>query len=300
MKYSILEDPRYKHIAEPKSILFQIFSFIFDLYANTVLTFYTPVNVIGRENIPKDKPFIFVSNHNSHMDIAILAYATRMGYEKFGFLAAKDYWFDNNFRRRFFKNLINLIPISRKQNPESLDLDDTMVLSKAFMDLGNNIIIFPEGSRGEPGKMQRFRKGAVKFSMGLDVPILPAAIIGADKAWPKGEKWMQSVPITVKILPKMDPPKSEKLSESAFNKSLSKLTKKRNFMKKNLHPFNKKRSVVNTKGALFKTQRILKMDNILLNIDPTNHVLWNTQKVLLNLKDKGRISEFNKKFESIL
>jgi len=61
--------------------------------------------------------------------------------------------------------------------------------------------------------------------MGLDVPILPAAIIGADKAWPKGEKWMQSVPITVKILPKMDPPKSDKLSESAFNKSLSKLTK---------------------------------------------------------------------------
>ena len=71
-------------------------------------------------------------------------------------------------------------------------------------------------------------------------------------------------------------------------------------MKKNLHPFNKKRSVVNTKGALFKTQRILKMDNILLNIDPTNHALWNTQKVLLNLKDRGRISEFNKRFESIL
>ena len=166
MKYSILEDPRYRHIAEPKSILFQIFSFIFDLYANTVLTFYTPVKVIGRKNIPKNEPFIFVSNHNSHMDIAVLAYATRMGYEKFGFLAAKDYWFDNNFRRRFFKNLINLIPISRKQNPESLDIDDTMTLSKAFMDLGNNIIIFPEGSRGKPGVMQRFRKGAVKFSMG--------------------------------------------------------------------------------------------------------------------------------------
>ena len=225
MKYSILEDPRYRHIAEPKSILFQIFSFIFDLYANTVLTFYTPVKVIGRENIPKDKPFIFVSNHNSHMDIAILAYATRMGYEKFGFLAAKDYWFDNNFRRRFFKYLINLIPISRKQSPESLDLDDTMTLSKAFMDLGNNIIIFPEGSRGEPGTMQRFRKGAVKFSMGLDVPILPAAIIGADKAWPKGEKWMQSVPITVKILPLIDSSQTEKLSEKAYNKSLSKLTK---------------------------------------------------------------------------
>ena len=189
------------------------------------MTFYTPVKVIGRKNIPKNEPFIFVSNHNSHMDIAVLAYATRMGYEKFGFLAAKDYWFDNNFRRRFFKNLINLIPISRKQNPESLDIDDTMTLSKAFMDLGNNIIIFPEGSRGKPGVMQRFRKGAVKFSMGLDVPILPAAIIGADKAWPKGEKWMQSVPITVKILPKVDPPKTDKLSKTAYNKALSSQTK---------------------------------------------------------------------------
>ena len=61
--------------------------------------------------------------------------------------------------------------------------------------------------------------------MGLDVPILPAAIIGADKAWPKGEKWMQSVPITVKILPIIDSPQTKKLSEKAYNKSLSKLTK---------------------------------------------------------------------------
>ena len=104
MKYSILEDPRYRHLAQPKSVLFKILSFVFDLYANTVLTFYTPVKVIGRENIPKDTPFIFASNHNSHMDIAVLAYSTRLGYERFGFLAAKDYWFDNDFRQKFFKN----------------------------------------------------------------------------------------------------------------------------------------------------------------------------------------------------
>ena len=42
------------------------------------------------------------------------------------------------------------------------------------------------------------------------------------------------------------------------------------------------------------------ISNILLNIDPTNHVLWNSDKLLLNLKDKGRVSEFNRRFESIL
>ena len=64
MKYSILEDPRYSHLAKPKTPLLKFFSFLFDLYANTVLTFYTPVTIVGKENIPKNEPFIFASNHN--------------------------------------------------------------------------------------------------------------------------------------------------------------------------------------------------------------------------------------------
>ena len=227
MKYSILEDPRYNHLVKPRSILFKILSFVFDLYANTVLTFYTPVKITGKENIPKDTPFIFVSNHNSHMDIAVLAYSTRLGYERFGFLAAKDYWFDNDSRRNFFKNFINLIPISRKKTPESLDLEDTFTLSKGFVSLGNNIIMFPEGSRGKPGELQRFRKGAARFSLGLDIPILPAAIIGTEKAWPKGERFMRPVPITIKILPQIQSKKDRsKLTDKAYTKELSSQTKK--------------------------------------------------------------------------
>ena len=226
MKYSILEDPRYNHLAQPKSILFKILSFVFDLYANTVLTFYTPVKVIGKENIPKDTPFIFASNHNSHMDIAVLAYSTRLGYERFGFLAAKDYWFDNDFRRKFFKNFINLIPLSRRKTPESLDLEDTFTLSKGFVALNNNIIMFPEGSRGEPGVLQRFRKGTAKFSMGLNIPILPAAIIGTEKAWPKGKRFMRPTHITIKILPPIEPKDRSKLTERAYNKELSSQTTK--------------------------------------------------------------------------
>ena len=56
MKYSILEDPRYKHIAEPKSILFQIFSFIFDLVifiANNI----AKNNKIAADNVKNSKPY---------------------------------------------------------------------------------------------------------------------------------------------------------------------------------------------------------------------------------------------------
>lgn len=226
MKFTILDDPRYNHLAKPRTVLFQIFSFLFDLYANSMLLFYARVKIIGKENIPKDTPFIFVSNHNSHMDIAVLAFSTKMGYEKFGFLAAKDYWFDNSFNRIFFKNFINLIPISRNTSgKDSIDIEDTFLLTKAFMSLNNNIIMFPEGSRGEAGQLQRFRKGAMRFSLGLNVPILPAAIVGTEKVWPKGEWFMKPGKITIKILPPIYPKDSSKMSEQEINKEISSKTK---------------------------------------------------------------------------
>ena len=155
----------------------------------------------------------------------MLVYATRLGYERFGFLAAKDYWFDNNFRRRFFKNFITLIPIERKNKPESLDLEDTFLLSKAFVNRNNNIIMFPEGSRGKPGVMQRFRKGAMKFSTELNIPIVPAVILGAEKAWPRGERFMQSVPINLHVLPPMYPEDLSEANKTEYNKYIASQTK---------------------------------------------------------------------------
>ena len=105
-------------------------------------------------------------------------------------------------------------------------MEDTFTLSKGFIGLGNNIIMFPEGSRGEPGVLQRFRKGTVKFSIGLDIPILPAVIVGTEKAWPKGESFMRPANITIKILPPIISKDKSTLTEKAYNKELSTQTKK--------------------------------------------------------------------------
>ena len=50
--------------------------------------------VYGRENIPDDS-FIISSNHNSHMDVALLSVATKKDYNQIAMLAAKDYFFDS-------------------------------------------------------------------------------------------------------------------------------------------------------------------------------------------------------------
>ena len=86
--------------------------------------------------------------------------------------------------------------------------------------------MFPEGSRGEPGILQRFRKGAVKFSIGLNIPILPAVIVGTEKAWPRGENFIKPNNITIKILPAMLTKDKSNLTEKAYNKELSTQTLK--------------------------------------------------------------------------
>jgi 1-acyl-sn-glycerol-3-phosphate acyltransferase len=65
--------------------------------------------------------------------------------------------------------------------------------------------MFPEGTRGNPGEMRRFRKGTAMFALQLNVPILPALIVGSHKAWPKDKIFMRPTPIQVHILEPLFP-----------------------------------------------------------------------------------------------
>lgn len=50
-----------------------------------------------------------------------------------------------------------------------------------------NLILFPEGTRGNPGDLLSFKKGAARFALNLNKPILPAVIYGSHKIWPRGK-----------------------------------------------------------------------------------------------------------------
>jgi thymidylate kinase len=54
------------------------------------------------------------------------------------------------------------------------------------LEKGENIIIFPEGTRGEAGKLGRFRGGVGRIlERRPDVPLLPAFLLGGEKAMPR-------------------------------------------------------------------------------------------------------------------
>ena len=67
------------------------------------------------------------------------------------------------------------------------------------------IIIFPEGTRGEPDVLIRFKKGPARLAIRTEKKILPAVITGTGLLWPKGKIIFKPGKINVYILPPLDP-----------------------------------------------------------------------------------------------
>jgi long-chain acyl-CoA synthetase len=149
------------------------------------------------ENLPP-MPFLFCSNHSSHMDSIVLMAASGRGFGLFGLLAASDYFFRSPLQSQFFSCLVKLIPISRTPTRESLE--QTMAECRRFLAEGErSLILFPEGTRSRNGAMREFKRGAGMLSVRLGLPIVPAYIEGSGAAMPKGRFFPAPSPVTVRI-----------------------------------------------------------------------------------------------------
>jgi len=184
----VLQNPKYAYLLGKQPFLYKIFKTLFYFYSKLVFSTYAPTSVVGRENVPNSS-FILCSNHNSHMDVALLAVATKKNFNDFGMLAARDYWFESWVKRVSVNTVMNLIPVDRASNKDKeLSIKDSEDLCSAFMNYEQrNLILFPEGTRGNPGELLPFKKGAARFALNLNKPILPAVIYGSHKIWPRGK-----------------------------------------------------------------------------------------------------------------
>jgi len=190
--------PEYSHVLKKPSFLSKSIKKIFEIYCKILFTFYCPLKVSGRENIPKSSSFIFCSNHNSHMDSGILMVASGLPFKNFAMMAAKDYFFGSDKRKYYLNLLMNLIPIDRDADRKSII--DYLTACREFTKIDNrSLIIYPEGTRSKTGKIQSFKKGPAMISAELGLPIIPAHIKGTFNAWPKGKKFMRPSKITIKI-----------------------------------------------------------------------------------------------------
>ncbi|MGO1283731.1 MAG: lysophospholipid acyltransferase family protein [Brachybacterium sp.] len=129
-------------------------------------------------------PFVLVANHSSHIDAPMLARCLPWAQARFlSTGVAADYFFAVWYRRLFVRVIFNAFPIDRGGSRKHAGT------SRKLLRAGVPILVFPEGTRQLDGKMAEFKPGAAALAIGVGVPVVPAAIIGAHEAMPKGRSW---------------------------------------------------------------------------------------------------------------
>lgn len=168
----------------------------FEVFCKTVFKIYCPLSIAGRENLP-EPPFLICSNHASHLDSAMLMAATGYPFKKIGLVAAKEYFFDQS-HRYYLHFMMNLIPIARGMGARAIK--DSIIACRSFLESGGyTIIIYPEGTRSMTGKIARFKEGAAILSHDLDIPLVPACVIGSNLTLPKGAYMIRPQKIGVRF-----------------------------------------------------------------------------------------------------
>ena len=131
-----------------------------------------------------DGPFIAIANHSSHLDAPLVIGA--LPYRNAQYLAAgaaADYFFDVQWRKWLTTLFFNAFAIERNSEGKRGGA------SKALLERGVPLLIFPEGSRSKTGAMGRFKSGAAALAINTGVPCLPIALVGASTAMPRGVNW---------------------------------------------------------------------------------------------------------------
>jgi 1-acyl-sn-glycerol-3-phosphate acyltransferase len=148
-----------------------------------VLTLMLGAQVFHRERLPRRGPAIIVANHNSHLDtLTILTMFPLRDLPLLRPVAAADYFMRGRLRSWFALNIIGIIPIARGVHGGSFLRD-----CEAALDRGEILILFPEGSRGEPEKLSAFKKGVAHLARARPLmPVHPLFMHGLGKALPKG------------------------------------------------------------------------------------------------------------------
>lgn len=149
------------------------------LAAKIFLKFYFRLKSEGLENLPNG-PFILAPNHQSFLDGLFVAVFLKNKIMKRTYFYAKE---------KHVKNKV-LKFIADKSNVIVMDLSDLKTSLQKLAEVlknGRNLIIFPEGTRSFNGELGDFKKTFAILSRELNVPVVPVAIEGANKALPRGK-----------------------------------------------------------------------------------------------------------------
>ncbi|MEX0832914.1 MAG: lysophospholipid acyltransferase family protein [Actinomycetota bacterium] len=177
----------------------------------------TAPKVSGLDNLERvEGPVMFFSNHSSHLDASLILCSLPPEWrEKTAVGAAADYFFDAWWKSAGTSLVYNAFPIERSSRRSVTDA------ARELVGQGYSLVVFPEGTRSPDGWMQRFRLGASRLCIDLQIPAVPIGIRGAYSAMPRGSTWplRGRLPVSVRFGTAVVPEPNE--DHRSFSKRLT-------------------------------------------------------------------------------
>jgi 1-acyl-sn-glycerol-3-phosphate acyltransferase len=152
--------------------------------------------VRGQENLVADQSYVFVSNHHSYLDTAMMfAYTSK----KMGVIAKKEML--NWIVAGKFMKYVNVIAIDRTNKESAIE---TMKNAAEKLRSGISFGVFAEGTRALPGEFLPFKKGAFYMAIDTGFPIVPVVMKNTDYAMSKRENLVRPAVCEMILLPPLE------------------------------------------------------------------------------------------------
>ena len=152
----------------------------------------------GQENIPAKGPFILAANHESYLDGMFVMSAVQNNLIRHTYFVAKEKHVTHPMAV-YMAGRLNVIVLHMS------NLKNSIQQLGEVLKRGESLIIFPEGTRTETGKLGEFKKTFAILSVELGVPVIPVTIDGAFESMPKHQKVPSRGNVTVTVHTPIDP-----------------------------------------------------------------------------------------------
>ena len=153
--------------------------------------------VRGEYHLWENRPAVFVFNHQSKVDVVIMAKLLRRDIAGVGKKEIKSMPLIGKTLE-----LAGTIFIDRENSASAIEAMKPLV--DAMRNQGKSVAIAPEGTRSITPRLASFKKGPFHLAMQAGVPVVPVVIHNSGDVAPKGDFVFRPATVEVDVLPPVD------------------------------------------------------------------------------------------------
>jgi 1-acyl-sn-glycerol-3-phosphate acyltransferase len=164
------------------------------------------IEISGLENVPSNRPCIYMCNHVSNLDPPVLL---PLLPGRCSVLLKKEL-----MRIPILGTAMKMgkfVPVERGHRREAAQA--SVAAAADALRSGLNILVFPEGTRAKDGRLFIFKKGPFFLAQQTGAPIVPIALSGTERMMRKGSIAITPGVAKVQFLPVIEPTQYETREE---------------------------------------------------------------------------------------